>query len=126
MEVGPPQPFIGHVGGDDFVALCTPEQVEPFCTQCVQIFDDRVRALHDPIDAERGFISVLDRQGNERRWPLTSLSIGVATTTRRQFTDPRSIVAVASEMKGVAKATTGSAVAIDRRSGPVDGDQPEQ
>lgn len=119
-EAGQPQPFIGHIGGDDFVAICRPEQVEPFCGRCLEIFDQRVRALHDPLDAERGYMVVVDRRGDERQVPLTALSIGVASTTRRQFSDPRAIVAVATEMKNVAKASPGSSYAVDRRTGPVD------
>lgn len=119
---GHPQPFIGHVGGDDFVAICSPEQAEPFCRRTLAIFDARVKALHDPLDVQRGYLLVVDRQGVERHVPLTSLSIGVAISTRRQFSDPRSIVAVATEMKTVAKSQPGSAIAIDRRSGPVEAD----
>jgi hypothetical protein len=43
------------------------------------------------------------------------VSIGVALSDRRPFSDPREAVAVATEMKGVAKKTPGSAAAIDRR-----------
>src|SRR3954468_14620088 len=28
---GEPAPFVGHVGGDDFVMVCTPDQAEPMC-----------------------------------------------------------------------------------------------
>jgi diguanylate cyclase (GGDEF)-like protein len=115
-EVGLPQPFIGHVGGDDFVVICTPEQVEEFCSQTVDRFDASVLALHETEDVERGFLSVVDRQGHERHYPLTSVSIGVATTERRRYSDHRDIVAVANEMKTVAKSKAGSAVAIDRRT----------
>lgn len=120
IELPPPQPFIGHIGGDDFVAICLPSQVDRFCRRCLEIFDERVKALHDPIDAERGYMVVVDRRGVERQVPLTALSIGVASTTRRQFTDPRAIVAVATEMKNVAKSSAGSSVAVDRRTGPID------
>jgi diguanylate cyclase (GGDEF)-like protein len=115
-EVGLPQPFIGHVGGDDFVAITTPEQVESFCNETVTRFDAGVLALHEPQDVERGFLSVIDRQGHERHYPLTSVSIGVATTERRRYNDHRDVVAVANEMKAVAKSRAGSAVAIDRRT----------
>jgi diguanylate cyclase (GGDEF)-like protein len=115
-EAGPPPPFIGHVGGDDFVVICTPDQVEAFCRSTVDRFDAGVVALHETDDVERGFLSVVDRQGHERHYPLTSVSIGVATTERRHYTDHRDVVAVANEMKTVAKARAGSAVAIDRRT----------
>src|SRR4051794_22234613 len=123
-EVGQPAPFIGHVGGDDFVVICAPEHVEAFTADCMQLFDRGVANLHDPDDVKAGFISIVDRQGNERRFPLVSVSIGVAMTGRRHYADHRAIVAVATEMKVVAKGQPGSAVAIDRR---VDsGDEPSR
>ncbi|MDQ1745755.1 MAG: hypothetical protein QOD07_18 [Frankiaceae bacterium] len=115
-EVHDGVPFIGHVGGDDFVVICSPDDVEQFTTRTLHLFDSGVRALHDPEDVTNDFISIVDRQGNERRFPLVSVSIGVAVTGRRTFRDHREIVAVATEMKGVAKGTVGSAVAIDRRT----------
>jgi c-di-AMP phosphodiesterase-like protein len=72
--------------------------------------------MYDPEEVEAGYVAILDRQGNERHYPLTSVSIGVATTERRRYDDPREVVAVATEMKAVAKGREGSAVAIDRRT----------
>ena len=115
-EAGLPQPFVGHVGGDDFVVICAPEQVEGLTEHCMRMFDEGVRDLHDPADVAAGHISIVDRQGNERRYPIVSVSIGVAMTGKRHYADHRAIVAVATEMKVVAKRQAGSAVAIDRRT----------
>jgi len=112
-------PFIGHVGGDDFVIVCEPEQVESLTTEVIRRFDEGVALLHDPDDVRNGFLTIVDRQGSERHYPLVSVSIGVASTGRRHYADYRAIVAVATEMKVVAKGQPGSAVAIDRRSDPV-------
>lgn len=114
-----PAPFIGHVGGDDFVVICSPDQVEELTNRLLRLFDEGVLGLHDPEDVANGYIPIVDRQGNERRFPLTSVSIGVAMTGRRHFRDHREIVAVATEMKAVAKGIPGSAVAIDRRTDQV-------
>jgi diguanylate cyclase (GGDEF)-like protein len=114
-----PQPFIGHVGGDDFVVICEPDQVEKFTTTVINRFDEGVALLHDPDDVRKGHITVVDRQGKERTYPLVSVSIGVAVTGKRHYADYRAIVAVATEMKAVAKGQVGSAVAIDRRTDPV-------
>jgi GGDEF domain-containing protein len=111
-----PTPFIGHVGGDDFVLVCLPAQVEQLAATTVGYFDDRVVSLHDPADLERGGIDVIDRQGQVRTFPLVSLSVGIASSERRHFADHREVVMVATEMKGVAKGEVGSAIAIDRRS----------
>ena len=111
-----PPAFLGHVGGDDFVLVCTPEQVEEMCQVAVDYFDQHVPALHDPQDVARGGLEIRDRQGTLRQFPLVSVSVGIATTERREFHDHREAVAVATEMKGVAKSEPGSAIAIDRRS----------
>jgi GGDEF domain-containing protein len=116
MDAGKPTPFLGHVGGDDFVIVCDVGQAEPLCAHVLSAFDEAAPKLHDTGDAERGHIVLADRQGNPRRYPLVSVSAGIASTEHRRFADYRQIVAVATEMKNVAKAKPGSAVAVDRRS----------
>ena len=108
--------FVGHVGGDDFVLVCAPDEVEKLCELAVDYFDEHVMALHDPDDVARGCLEVVDRQGVLRKFPLVSVSVGVATSERRHFDDYREVVVVATEMKGVAKGEIGSAIAVDRRS----------
>jgi diguanylate cyclase (GGDEF)-like protein len=110
-----PQPFVGHVGGDDFVIVCTPDQAEPLCHQVAQAFDAAVPAFYDDADRERGYLEVNDRRGELRRHPLVSVSIGVACFTGGER-DHRAVVAAATEMKGVAKTRDGSVVAVDRRA----------
>jgi diguanylate cyclase (GGDEF)-like protein len=115
--ISKPSIFLGHIGGDDFVFICTPDQVLPLTQRAVTDFEQAADRLYDPGDAERGYIEVPDRRGNMNRAALVTLSIGVAQATieGRRFTDPRVVIAVASEMKKVAKSQPGSYVAIDRR-----------
>lgn len=110
-----PPAFLGHVGGDDFVIICHPDQVLPVTSQAVEDFERAADALYDPVDAERGYLEIVDRRGNVQRPQLVSLSIGVALSTARTFEDPREVVTVATEMKNVAKKQPGSYVACDRR-----------
>jgi diguanylate cyclase (GGDEF)-like protein len=116
LEAGKPTPFLGHVGGDDFVVVCEVGQAEQLCRRTLTLFDAIVPSLYDAADADRGHISLTDRQGNARMFSLVSVSAGIASTERRHYTDYRQVVAVATEMKNVAKATTGSTVAVDRRA----------
>jgi hypothetical protein len=94
--------------------------------RCVVDFQHSADQLYDAEDAQRGYIEVPDRRGNKHRAALVTLSIGVAQATPegRVFADPREVVAVASEMKKVAKSQPGSYVAIDRRRS--DSTDPEQ
>ena len=115
--INQPPIFLGHIGGDDFVFICAPGQVLPLTQRTVTDFEQSADQLYDQSDAQRGYIEVPDRRGNLNRAALVTLSIGVAQATLegRRFTDPRVVIAVASEMKKVAKSQPGSYVAIDRR-----------
>ncbi|MEU3454381.1 response regulator [Micromonospora sp. NPDC006766] len=118
VSIGLPPAFLGHVGGDDFVIVCTPEQVRPLTFRAVEDFEKAADALYDPVDRERGFVELKDRRGNIRRAALVTLSIGVSLSDAgKRFTDPLEAIAVASEMKTVAKSQPGSYVAVDRRRG---------
>jgi diguanylate cyclase (GGDEF)-like protein len=115
VEVGLPPAFLGHIGGDDFIVVCSPEQVYPLTERAVIDFEAAADALYDPADAERGYAEVVKRNGEVQRAALVTLSIGVAVSTNRRIADPREIVSIASEMKNVAKGHDGSYVAMDRR-----------
>src|SRR4029453_18968712 len=44
---GPPPVFLGHIGGDDFVFICTPEQVLPLTRRTVTDFETSADQLYD-------------------------------------------------------------------------------
>jgi diguanylate cyclase (GGDEF)-like protein len=108
--------FIGHIGGDDFIMICHPDTVEAVCRAVVSEFDQRIPTAYDPEDAEVGYLELPDRQGDTRRFPIITIALGVATTERREFSDHREMVEVATEMKSYLKRRrNGSAYAIDGR-----------
>ena len=117
-QAGEPRPFLGHVGGDDFIVVCAPEQAEPFGHRVVAAFDREVPRHYDAEDLQRGWLELVDRQRQLRRHPLVSVSIGIAWGIPGR--DHRAVVAAAAEMKSWAKTQPGSRVAVDRRS-PEDG-----
>ncbi|HEV8572664.1 MAG TPA: response regulator [Actinomycetota bacterium] len=108
--------FVGHVGGDDFTAICPPDVAEGLCEAIVERFDREVATLYDPADYQQGYVEVVNRKGESQRFPILSISIGVATTARRKFTHREEAVAVATELKEYAKRSEGSSWAIDRRT----------
>jgi diguanylate cyclase (GGDEF)-like protein len=115
VAVGQPAPFLGHVGGDDFVVVCAPDQVVAVTARAVAEFESAADQLYDPQDAKRGYLEITDRRGRVQRPNLVTISVGVALSTSRRFTDPREVISVATEMKSVAKTQPGSYVAYDRR-----------
>jgi GGDEF domain-containing protein len=116
QDAAGPEGFVGHIGGDDFVALVPPEAAETFASRVISGFDDRVPTLYDPEDAGAGSIELEDRQGQLRRFPIVSVSLGIASSAQRVFSNHRELVATATELKHVAKRQQGSSYALDRRT----------
>ena len=108
--------FVGHIGGDDFVAIVPPDIAEPFCKEVITRFDDGILDLYDTSDALRGYIEVIDRRGERYAFPVVSLSLGVASTDVRDIGTQWEASAIAVEMKEFAKKQPGSTYRIDRRT----------
>jgi DNA-binding response OmpR family regulator len=108
--------FVGHIGGDDFAALVPADVAEEAAEWICGHFDKEVQAFYEPGELERGFVEATDRRGERVRYPLVSISVGVASTSVRPFAHFGEAVAVATEMKQAAKRSEGSCYAIDRRS----------
>jgi diguanylate cyclase (GGDEF)-like protein len=107
--------FLGHIGGDDFVVLSSPEEAEELAACIVRRFDESAPALYDEEDRQRGSIQARDRRGVLRRTPLVSLSIGIVNVAPGRFDGATSAARAAAEVKEVAKRRPGSAWAVDRR-----------
>ena len=111
--------FLGHIGGDDFVILCDVDAAERLAADVVARFEVRSHQLHDEGDLAAGGYEALDRRGIRTRWPLASVSVGVALSGSDMFGTAAALAQTAAEMKGVAKAQPGNRVAIDRRNADV-------
>ncbi len=107
--------FIGHVGGDDFVALAPGERAEEIAGEIVARFDASIPALYDAEDRARGWVEAPDRRGRMRRVPFVTVSIGVVPLRPERFAGATEVARAAAEMKEVAKRRSGSGYAIDRR-----------
>jgi diguanylate cyclase (GGDEF)-like protein len=118
LEVGGEEVFVGHLGGDDFVVVCQPESAEHLCKEILERTARDFPSLYEEDDRRRGYVEIENRQQQVERFPLLSVSIGVATTSRRRFTHPSEAVAVATELKEYAKRAEGPSFAVDRRTAP--------
>ena len=115
VAIAGPDTFVGHVGGDDFVVVTVPNHATEIAERLVSGFDAEAPVMYDPDDAARGHIEVENRRGEMQRFPILSISIGVASTANRRFQHYAESVALATEMKAYTKATAGSSWAMDRR-----------
>jgi diguanylate cyclase (GGDEF)-like protein len=114
-ELAGPDTFLGHVGGDDFVMVVEPEIAETLAKELCRTFDAQAPSLYEEQDVMNGFIEVRDRLGALAQFPLLSVSIGVASNGHGGFSHHGEAVAIATEMKQLAKRTPGSSFAVDQR-----------
>ncbi|MCL5960983.1 MAG: response regulator [Chloroflexi bacterium] len=107
--------FVGHIGGDDFVVITTPEAAEPISKEIIGRFDAEVPKHYDPEDRSRGYISTVNRRGQLINYPLATLSIGIVTNQYRNFQNSLEVSKIASEVKHKAKEMAGSSYCFDLR-----------
>ena len=115
VEFAGSEGFVGHVGGDDFVAVVPPEVAEDVAKRIVERFDGDIHEFYEQEDLQRGYVEVEDRKGVMQKLPLAGVSVGIATTNVRMFEHYGEAVAVATEMKQFAKREPNSSYAVDRR-----------
>ncbi len=114
-ELAGPDGFVGHVGGDDFVFMSSPQTIDTICQTLIKRFDLVIPDFYDPEDRQKGYIDSVDRKGNRERFPIMSLSIAVVTNEHRQISHPGDVSKIASELKKVAKGMKGSVYVKDQR-----------
>ncbi len=107
--------FVGHIGGDDFVALVEDKDYENICQDIIAEFDKRVVKYFTKEDIERGYLEVENRKGLIEPFPLTTISIGVVEVTNDRFKNTLEIGEAGAAVKHLAKTIWGSTYVIDRR-----------
>ncbi len=115
INAGDKDIFIGHVGGDDFVVVTRPEFAERIGQESVSQFDIMISAFYAEEDRTRGYIEMVDRQGELRRVPIISLGAAIVTNEHRPLEHPLQVAQIAAEVKRYLKTLPGSQVAFDRR-----------
>lgn len=114
-ECGAPEDFVGHIGGDDFVIVTTPEFTDRLCEKIIRDFDKISPSFYNQEDRENGFIIGYDRQSKIHKIPLLSISIGVVTNEMREITHVAQIGEIGAELKKLAKQEEKSNYVKDKR-----------
>jgi PleD family two-component response regulator len=93
-ELGTPNDFIGHVGGDDFILITTAEKAPLLRDTLIERFDAQVGTFYPFRDREKGFMAVVEADGTETEVSLMSLAIGLVP--EGAYADIREITEVAA------------------------------
>lgn len=107
--------FIGHIGGDDFVVISTPDHYKTLCQAIIEEFDQKIPALYSADDRKRGYITGENRQAEKVSFPLATISIAAVTNRYRIIDNHIEVGEIAAEIKGRSKAMVGSSMVTDHR-----------
>ncbi|MDP4180544.1 MAG: response regulator [Bacillota bacterium] len=107
--------FIGHVGGDDFILITSPDNIDGICENIILKFDDKILELYSAEDKNNGFITTANRQGQVMQYPIMSISLAAVSNKARNLISHIQVAEIAAERKKRAKTILGSAFIQDNR-----------
>lgn len=102
-EYGNSDDFVGHVGGDDFVIVTTPDREQIICERIQEQYKQESMLLYREEDLAHGVIVGIDRKGKAFQSPLVSLSIGIVSDRLRFAPSIDEVGTLAAEAKLRAK-----------------------
>jgi diguanylate cyclase (GGDEF)-like protein len=115
-EVGSEIDFVGHIGGDDFVIVSTPELFEEVCEEVIKRFDQSIVAYYDSDDLSNGHIVSKSRQGVVTQFPIMTISISAVCSEMTELTNYIRVGEIIAELKKYAKSYSTSKLVVDRRN----------
>lgn len=114
-EHGNPDDFVGHIGGDDFVIVTSPDCANMLCRNILLRYKEESAVFYRREDLERGSISGRDRKGRPYQFPLVSLSIGVVSSQLRCTHSLAELSSLAAEAKRDAKQSSNNLSYVSTR-----------
>ncbi|MBD3380286.1 MAG: diguanylate cyclase [Candidatus Omnitrophica bacterium] len=108
--------FVGHIGGDDFVMITTPERYNSICQSFICMFDTITPFHYSPEDRERGYVMAKCRTKRLKKVPL--MSVTIALFIRNIDEEVHNILELndkIAEVKKYLKRIPGSKYMADRR-----------
>jgi diguanylate cyclase (GGDEF)-like protein len=113
-ELGNPDAFIGHIGGDDFVVVISSDLAEAACKAIIKNIDALLPSYYSEEDQRAGAIEGVDRYGVQRTFPLISISIAALVCKPGDYATAAEIASAAAAAKDHVKKSEGSNYVIIR------------
>ncbi len=114
-RLAPQGSFLGHIGGDDFIALSCSTRWEAELRGVLDGFEQAVASFVEPQVLEQKGYWAENRRGEATFFALPTLSIGAFAVEPACFESHREVANVLAELKRAAKRMSGNALFIDRR-----------
>ncbi len=117
QEMGLKSDFVGHIGGDDFALITSPEKFVEMCNAIIEKFDTQITDFYNPEDRKQGQIQSKNRQGKKLSFPIMTISISALNSEKSYVENYIEVGEIIAELKKYAKSFKKSILVIDRRGG---------
>lgn len=114
-EVGGEKTFVGHIGGDDYVFITDDALIDKTCQAIITAFDAKVPSLYNEADRAKGYILEKNRQGDQQKFGLLSVSIGIVSSVTQDVSHVAQVGEIGAELKTYAKSFEGSIFVRNQR-----------
>ncbi|WP_349618505.1 bifunctional diguanylate cyclase/phosphodiesterase [Azotobacter salinestris] len=113
-QIDPQCDFLGHIGGDDFLLVLTSPDWRQRLASLQEAFPAHCRRHYKREHLEAGHFGSHDRQGQQRAFPLLSLSLGAVHLFPEACAhlDAAQLAELASQAKQQAKALPGNSLRV--------------
>jgi diguanylate cyclase (GGDEF)-like protein len=91
--------FLGHIGGDDFVAIISGHDAGFLCENIIIEFDSNISNFYSEDDKQKGYIQSFNRNNNEENYPIMSISIAVVTDKNKDYSSIYELTEEAAKIK---------------------------
>ncbi len=108
--------FCGHIGGDDFIIITEPHHSEHISKQIINKLEEHLPVFHGEMDFSAGGFTAMNRKGEQERFNLLSISIGIVNTRLTPVNSYAELASVSTEVKKAAKKISGSSIVVNRRA----------
>ncbi|MDN4495629.1 GGDEF domain-containing protein [Ureibacillus aquaedulcis] len=105
--------FLGHIGGDDFMAILPQYKVDAMCEDIISEFDETIPSFYDEKHLKDPNFKVKGRSGNLEDFTIMCLSIAVLTNEKQKFDKVEDISDAVAAIKRNCKKIKGSCFIID-------------
>ncbi|MED4454719.1 GGDEF domain-containing protein [Metabacillus fastidiosus] len=119
--------FVGHIGGDDFIAVIPHYDHESLCEAIINRFDQFILRFYSDEERKKGYIRAITRQGTVENVPLVSISIAVVQNENFIISTVEQLSKKAAELKKKCKEFKHSVfLTLDDAEGETDASQYEE
>lgn len=115
QEYGKKGDFLGHIGGDDFVAVVDYENSKKIARAIIREFDKGILSYYTEEDVEKGWIKITNRKGKLEKYPLMTITVAMISNKHKRYVTTLEIGEDGANVKKKAKTIEGSTFLEDKR-----------